>query len=167
MARFARVIIIINEIAGKISSMLIIPLIIIILLELSLRYLLNSPTSWVHEASGFILAAYSVLTGGYALLHKSHVNVDILYGRFSPRTQSSIFIFTWLLFFFYFSVIIWHTGEATFFSIQIWERSPSVWNPIFWPIRLLIPLGSIFIFIQGLIQFIDNLIFIIKGERII
>jgi len=164
---FARVIESMNEMVGKICSLLIPPLFGIILLEVGLRYFFNSPTSWVHESSGYILAAYSVLTGGYALLHNSHVNVDILYSRFSPKIKSTISLFTWPLFFYYLAVIIWRTGESSIFSIQIWERSPSVWGPVFWPIRLLIPIGSIFILLQGLVQFMDNLYFIFKGEKFI
>jgi TRAP-type mannitol/chloroaromatic compound transport system permease small subunit len=161
-----RVVKAINEWVGRVCAFLIVPLIGMILLEVALRFFFNLPTSWVHESSGYLLAAYSVLAGGYALLHRAHVNVDILFTRFSPRKQSVISLFTWVLFFYYFAIIIWRTGEASLFSIQIWEHSPSTWGPLFWPVRLLIPIGSILILLQGIVQFLEDLIFAVQGRKL-
>ena len=165
MKSFISVVTTVNETVGRICSFIILPMVSIILLELLLRALLNHPTNWVHELSGYFLAAYCMLGGGYALLHKAHVNVDILYARFSPRRKSIISLFTWMLFFYFFIVVIWRTGEASLFSIKIWERSTSIWGPLFWPVKLLIPVGSILLLMQGISQFLEDLLFAIRGGK--
>jgi len=166
MIAFMRFVNRLNERIGKVCSFIVVPIISIILLELFLRGAFNRPTSWVHELSGYLLAAYSLLAGGYTLLHGAHVNVDIIFKKFSPRKQSIISLFTWMLFFYLFFVIIWRTGEAGIFSMMIGERSPSTWGPLFWPVRLFIPIGSVLITLQGVVQFLDDLFFAIKGEKL-
>ena len=165
MNSFMRFVNVINEAVGKCCSLLVAPMMGIIVLELVLRFIFASPTNWVHESSGYMLAFYSILGGGYALQGRGHVNVDILLTRFTRRKQRLIALFTWLVFFFYLIVIIWYSGEASIFSIKIWEHSSSAWGPLYWPVRLVIPIGSILMFLQGLVQFIEDLTFVLKREE--
>ena len=51
--------------------------------EVFARYLFNRPTIWVLEVNQYILCFYVALTGGYCMLHDVHVNVEIIYEKFS------------------------------------------------------------------------------------
>ena len=42
------------------------------------RYIFNRPTIWEMEVNQYFLCGYTVLAGGYALLYRFHVNVDII-----------------------------------------------------------------------------------------
>ena len=37
---------------------------------------------------GSLFAGYILLGGGYTLLHRDHVNMDIVYSRFTPRARA-------------------------------------------------------------------------------
>ena len=56
-----------------------------LLFEVVARYMFNSPTSWATEATTMLFVAYTILSGGYLLLHRGHIKVDIFYQQFSPR----------------------------------------------------------------------------------
>ena len=106
MKMFFKVIDRMNELIGKAVSFLILVLIGVIVYEIFVRYLLNSPTIWAHEVSQMVYGAYVILLGGYLQQRNGHVNVDILYQRFKPRTRAIINLFTWLLFFAFCGVIL-------------------------------------------------------------
>lgn len=154
-----------NVVMGKVCSFIAIPLICIVIYELILRYLFDNPTSWVHELSGFLLGAYTLLTAGFVQKSRGHVNVDIFVGKFSARIQTIIRLLTSVLFFFFVGVIIWCTGKGAIESVAMWEHTSTMWGPLYWPVRLYIPIGAILLLLQGIVQFIEDLS-TIKGRKI-
>ena len=154
-----------NEVMGKICSFIVFPLIGIVIYELIMRYIFDSPTSWVHESSGFLLGAYSVLTAGFVQKSKGHVNVDILVGKFSTKNQTIVRLLTSIIFYFFVGVIVWYTGKAAIESIAMWEHTSTMWGPLYWPVRLYIPIGAILLLLQGIVQFIEDLS-TLKGGKI-
>ena len=57
--------------------------------------------------------------GAYVLKHGGHVNVDILYGRFSPRIRAIIDLFTWLLFFYFCGLLLVKGWEMAWDSFVV------------------------------------------------
>jgi len=155
----------INEQTGKLVSYLIIFLVAVILYEILARYLFNSPTIWAHEISQMIYGAYVILLGGYVLKRGGHVNVDILYGRFRPRTRAIIDLFTWLLFFYFCGLLLWKGGEMAWDSFIVRETEPTSFAPPVYPIKMTIPLGALLILLQGLTKFIQDLTLVISGKE--
>ena len=94
MEKFLKTVDRISELSGKGVSFLVIPLVVVILYEIFARYIFQSPTIWVHETAQMIYGAYVILLGAYVLRRNGHVNVEILYGRFAPRTRAAIDLFT-------------------------------------------------------------------------
>ena len=70
-----------NERVGRIVSIWMIPLICLMTFEVFMRYVFFSPTEWGTELVSYIFAAYILLGGGYTLLYKDHVNINVLYNR--------------------------------------------------------------------------------------
>ena len=64
MKRFFKVIDRMNEMIGKAISFLILILVGVIVYEIFVRYILNSPTIWAHEISQMVYGAYVILLGG-------------------------------------------------------------------------------------------------------
>ena len=109
MKRYIRISAFLNEWAGKLVSFLVIPMILFIMTEIFLRYAFNLPTMWVHETTRYLLTAVVVIGGGYTLLHRSHVVVDIIYSRFSPRGKALVdILLTWTLFGLFCGMLFWH-----------------------------------------------------------
>ncbi len=165
MEKFLQAIDRINEQTGKVVSYLILFLVGVILYEILVRYLFNSPTIWAHETSQMIYGAYVILLGGYVLQRGGHVNVDILYHRFKPRTRAIIDLFTWLLFFYFCGLLLWKGGEMAWDSFKILETEPTAFGPPVYPIKMMIPLGALLILLQGLAKFIRDFNLAISGKE--
>lgn len=78
-----------NEVVGRIVSVVAVLFAAIIIYDVILRYVFNEPTRWAFDVSKQLFGFYFVLLGGYALRHKAHVRVDILTERFSPSPSAS------------------------------------------------------------------------------
>ncbi len=163
MKKFLKTIDRISEKTGKGVSYLVIFLTAVILYEIFARYLFKSPTIWVHETAQMIYGAYVLLLGAYAMKQGVHVNVDVFYGKFKPRTRAIIDLFTWLLFFFFCGLILVKGWEMAWGSFQLGETEPTSFAPIVWPIKMTIPLGALLILLQGLAKFIQDLRVAITG----
>jgi TRAP-type mannitol/chloroaromatic compound transport system permease small subunit len=108
-----------------------------------------------------------MLVAAYTLLYKSHVSIDIIYGRFSPRTRGILDIFTYLVFFFPFCTIVFYQGIV--FAQTSWsigETSESAALRIVPLIKTVIPVTFGLILIQGLANFIRGIMLVVKGKEI-
>ena len=165
MKRFFDVIDRTNELLGKAVTYLIILLIVVILYEICVRYLFNSPTIWAHEISQMIFGVYIILLGGYLQQRKGHVNVDILYVRFTPRTRAIINLFTWLLFFCFSGVLFVKGWEMAWDSFLYRETDSTAFAPPIYPLKMMIPLGALLLLLQGLVKYIGDLKLAITGKE--
>src|SRR4030043_2191411 len=137
MGKFVQTIDWVNEQTGKAVSYLLLLLVGVILYEIFVRYLLNSPTIWAYETSQMIFGAYVILLGGYVLKRGGHVNVDIVFSRFQPRTRAVINLFTWLLFFYFCGMLFLKGGEMAWDSFKFRETEPTAFAPPVYPIKMM------------------------------
>jgi len=165
MEKFLKTIDQISEKSGKAVSFLILLLVGVILYEIASRYFFKSPTIWAHEISQMIYGAYVILLGAYVLKRGGHVNVDLLYGRFQPRTRAIIDLFTWLLFFYFCGLLLWKGGEMAWDSFGFRETDSTSFAPPLYPIKMMVPLGALLILLQGLAKFIRDLTFAVTGKE--
>ncbi len=154
-----------NELLGKAISYLIVVLIGVIFYEIFVRYLFNSPTIWAHEISQMIYGVYVILLGGYLQQRGGHVNVDILYHRFTPRTRAIIDLFTWLLFFCFSGVLLVKGWEMAWDSFLYRETDSTAFAPPIYPLKMMIPLGALLLLLQGLVRYIADLRLAITGKE--
>ena len=138
-----------NELLGKAISFLIIPLIIVILYEIVLRYFFNNPTIWAFEVSQMIYGVFIILTGGFLQQRGGHVNVDLLYNRFKPRTRAIINLFTWLFFFAFSGTILVKGWELAWESFLFRESGATDFNPPIYPSKMKIPLRALRLLLRG------------------
>ncbi|MGD8564298.1 MAG: TRAP transporter small permease subunit, partial [Desulfarculaceae bacterium] len=88
-----------NDWLGRWVSFCVIPIAALVLFEVVLRYVFNSPTVWANELTQMLFGAYVILSGAYIMRWGGHVNVDILYSRLSDKTRAVMDIATSFLFF--------------------------------------------------------------------
>lgn len=67
-----------NDCIGRIFSIIVFPMILILVYEVTVRYVFNRPTIWAHELSAILYAIFFLIGGVYALRWDSHVRVDVL-----------------------------------------------------------------------------------------
>lgn len=119
-----------NEVVGRIISVLAIIFAAIIIYDVVLRYVFNEPTRWAFDVSKQLFGFYFVLLGGYALRHKAHVRVDILTEKLGRGGQRITDLLGYVIFFFPFAWVFltrsWDfaarslaQGEVTYGAIQM------------------------------------------------
>lgn len=106
----------------------------VLVLEVVMRYFLNSPTTWAHEASIFLSAVTFIFGGLLCVIRNSHIRVVLLYDFVTGRLRQMLDAPISLLCAFstgFFAWAAWRMVEkATFrpsgaFSL---ETSGSAWN---------------------------------------
>jgi TRAP-type mannitol/chloroaromatic compound transport system permease small subunit len=65
-------------------------LVLLIMVSVGMRYALNINYIWMEEAQWHMFAVGFMFGIGYAVIHDTHVRVDVLAVRFRPRTRAWI-----------------------------------------------------------------------------
>jgi len=162
-----RVIDAISDRVGGAVAWLLLPLTGVLVYAVIMRYAFNAPVLWAHETSLFMYSTIGLLAGAYTLLHKGHVKVDVLLSRFSPRKQALLDVITALLFFIPFcSLVGWFGLEFALRSLATGELWRSVWAPVVWPAKIVIPIAALLLILQAVAKLIRDLHFAIHGREL-
>ena len=98
---------------GKAFSWLIIALMVMVVVEVFKRYALNAPTAWIFDASNMMYGTLFMMCGAYTLSQDGHVRGDFFYGSAAPRTQASLDLVLYFLFFIPGVIALtWEIGRA-------------------------------------------------------
>ncbi len=166
MEAFCRYIDTLNDWAGKVASLLFIPLIFIVTIEVVARYFFNSPTRWAWPVNIQLGAVLIIIGGGHTLLHGGHVAVDVVVLRLSPRARTIIDLVTSVLVFFSVGALLWLAiGEAGW-SVALRERlQMSIWEPPLYPLKIVVAIGVFLLLIQAIAKFIRDLTIVTRSGR--
>jgi TRAP-type mannitol/chloroaromatic compound transport system permease small subunit len=142
---------------AEVSAQLMTLLVLIMCLEVFLRYVLKTPTVWGLEFTTFLFGMHFLLGYSYTEHHHGHVNVDIFASKLPQRMQTILYIVTTSLISLPVCVLlaIWGWDNA-WLSTKTMERSPSAWNPLIWPVKLIMALGFTFLAMQVLSNIIKR-----------
>ncbi len=138
----------INEIVGRILMYLILAVLGLIFGEVVARYLFNRPTLWGMATATWIWGGMSILSGGYVLKEKGHVNMDLLHQHLSERNRVLLEILNAIICLFLAAVLIWVGWKYGWRSISINEHYGQVWNPPVYPIKMTIFVGACLLALQ-------------------
>jgi len=129
-----------------------------------IRYTFNTSSNAWLELQWYLFSAVFLLCGGYTLLHSQHVRIDVVYARFSRRTQLHIDIFGTLFFLLPMAILIMVLSWPAFVNAYVsQEVSSNAGGLIVWPARLLLPVGFFLLTMQGISELIKR-IAIIQGR---
>ena len=123
------------------------------------------PSLWTLEMAQFIMVAYFILGGPYAMQMGAHVRMDLFYGNWSIRKKAWVDCFTVLLLIFYLSVMLYGGLDSTAYSLEYGERAPSLWRPYMWPVKVVMCLGILLMLLQAISELIKD-IATVKGIEI-
>jgi len=150
LVKFLDIIDITNEWIGSKVAYVTLILMLVVVYDVTMRYVFTQPTIWGFEVAEWLLSIMALLGGGYCFLHGGHVKVDILYMRFSPRVKAILDLVTYLGVFVVCIVLLKYGGELAWKSLICQQTSGTMWDPPVWPIRMLCPIGAGLIFFQCL-----------------
>ena len=166
MRAILRVIDAISEWTGKAISWLAVALVMVIVYEVVMRYVFNSPTMWAYETSVMLGGTVYVMGWAYVHRHHGHVRVDVLYSRFSPRRKAIIDVICALLFLFPLLIVLLDASAS--FMRHAWSVNERLivtyWMPPAAPFRTIVMIGLSLFALQSVAQFIRDLSLLIRNK---
>ena len=148
MDAFIRVVRLLSRITGVAAALLIALAVLVICEMVFERYVLNHTTIWQIDVVTYSIIAATFVGSPYVLMHRGHVNVDILPMHSGPRFRYWLALFTMLLSagfvlaLFLLTASYWHEAWA-----NNW-KSDTVWRSRMWVPILAMPVGLGLLFLQ-------------------
>jgi TRAP-type mannitol/chloroaromatic compound transport system permease small subunit len=143
---------------GKMVGWLIVPLSFLVAYDVVLRYGFNSPTVWVWDINVQFLGAMVAIGGASALLHDGHVGVDVILVLLSRKKRIMVELVTSLFFFLGSGVLLWSGLQQAAISVKTREISETFFAPPLYPLKVLIAIGFLLLFLEGISKFIRNIV---------
>ena len=115
------------------------------------------PSLWTLESAQFLMVAYYILGGAYAIQLEANVRMDLFYGEWSVRKKAWFDLFTIFFLIFYLVVLLYGGIESTQYSFEYNQRSRTAWQPYLWPIKAVMCVGFILMLLQAVAEFFKDL----------
>lgn len=140
---------------GKVFAWCALLLTLLISWEVFSRYALNNPHAWVLDAQIMLYGTMFMTAGAYTLSKNGHVRGDVLYGFFQPRTQATVDLVLYIVFFLPGIIALtwagWiYAGESLAIREQTFSADPL---PLY-PFKYVIPLAGFTLLLQGLVEIV-------------
>jgi TRAP-type mannitol/chloroaromatic compound transport system permease small subunit len=151
---------------GKAFAWLILVLTLGVSYEVFVRYVLRAPTTWAFDFSYITYGALFLMAGAYTLSRNGHVRADVVYRLWKPRTQASVEFVLYIIFFLPAVLAFMYSGW-NYAAMSIRFREVSIFSPAgvpVFPLKTLVPVTGLLLFLQGIAEVIRCVICIRVGE---
>lgn len=128
-----------------------------VLYEVVARTAFDQPTLWSNETTVYVSAVAYLIAGGYALLYRRHVRIDLVYDRLSERTRARLDLVTFVFFVIYIGGLVWVGTTMGWTSFTQSEGTGTPWNPPIWPVKFAIPIAGALLLLQGVANLLRDL----------
>lgn len=151
---------------GKAAAWLVVALMLLVCAEVFKRYLLNMPTAWIFDATNMLYGSLFMLCGAYTLAQNGHVRGDFLYSSMKPRTQATLDLILYIVFFLPGVAALVYAGmNFASASWRILEHSNvTADGPPVYPFKTVIPIAGALIMLQGVAEIMRCVICLRTGE---
>ena len=156
----------VSTFVGQAFSWLIVTLTFMISWEVFSRYALDTPHSWALDVMVMQYGTLFMMAGAYTLAKNGHVRGDVLYSFFMPRTQATIDLILFVLFFI--PGVFALTWAGYFYAAESWaineHSNITAEGPPVYPFKTMMPLAGGFLLMQGIVEIIRCVICIQQGR---
>ena len=139
---------------GQAFSWLIVGLTLLISWEVFSRYALDNPHAWAFDAMIMLYGTLFMMAGAYTLSKNGHVRGDVLYSFFQPRTQASLDLLLYIVFFIPGVIALTYAGY--FYAAESWaineHSNITADGPPVYPFKTVIPLAGGVLLLQGIVE---------------
>lgn len=139
---------------GKAFAWLIMAMTLAVSYEVFMRYVLNNPTSWAFDVTYIMYGALFMMGGAYTLSRDGHVRADFLYRLWRPRTQATLELVLYFLFFIpgILALIFagWRYAGRSWRYLEVSSFSPA--NIPIYQFKTIIVAAGILLLLQGFAQ---------------
>jgi TRAP-type mannitol/chloroaromatic compound transport system permease small subunit len=151
---------------GKAAAWLMIALMLVVCAEVFKRYILNAPTAWIFDAQNMLYGSLFMLAGAYTLAQNAHVRGDFLYSSMRPRTQASLDLVLYFVFFVPgIAALIYAGTDYAADSWRIAEHSNvTADGPPVYHFKTVIPIAGSLLMLQGLAEILRCIVCLQTGE---
>ena len=156
----------ITDFLGYVSGWLVPAMMILVAVEVFMRYVLHDPAMVADEFSAYMLVALSYLGLAYTWRQGGHVRITLLVSRLPVKAASWIRLCV-LIMIFIFMVGITHAGwEMIVYAREINLRSDTwLTFPLFWP-QLTVFIGFLFLTLMLPLEIVRVFLKIRSGEAV-
>ncbi len=143
---------------GKAFAWCILILTVAVAYEVFVRYALRDPTSWAFDISYMMYGSLFMMAGAYTLSRDGHVRGDVVYRLWKPKTQATVEMVLYFLFFFpgiFAFIFAGADYAAESWSYNYGTGEVSINSPANVPIsqfKTIIPIAGALLLVQGLAQ---------------
>lgn len=127
-------------------------------------FLFRTPAQWTVEMSQYTLATYYLVGGAYSIQLGANIRMDLFYGNWTPRTKSMFDAITVLFLIFFLAVLLYGGIESAIYSYPN-HRSPTLWRPLWWPIKSIMSFGVFLMLLQAVSEFFKDILRL-RGEDV-
>ncbi len=141
-------------------------LVLLIFVDVILRYLFAVTSAWVIELEWHLFALIFILGAAYALQQDQHVRVDVFYTHFSPRKKAWVNLLGTLFFLIPWCLIIIYTSykyAENSFAVREVSADPGG-LPARYLIKFSVTLGFGLLLLQAIALSLKSIAIIIKKE---
>jgi TRAP-type mannitol/chloroaromatic compound transport system permease small subunit len=150
---------------GQAFAWLIVLLTLMICGEVFSRYVLNEPHDWALNAQIMMYGTLFMMAGAYTLAKSGHVRGDVLYGFFQPRTQATVDLVLYFVFFLPGIIALtWAGWTYANESLAIREKTFSATPLPLYPFKFIVPLAGAILLLQGLVEIVRCVLCLRDGE---
>jgi TRAP-type mannitol/chloroaromatic compound transport system permease small subunit len=154
-----------NRVVGRFAMYLLFVLAAILLASTLSRLFVGAAFNWALEMSQFILSAYYLLGGAYAVQQDSHVRMDVFYAHLPAKQRAVTDALTIFLVIFYLVVLFMGGISSTNYAITYKQQNYSAWAPLLWPIKVVMTIGIFLMLLQCISTFFKD-VAIARGKPI-
>ena len=126
------------------------------------KFLFRTPANWTVEMSQYTLAAYYLLGGAYSIQLGANIRMDLFYGAWSYRRKAWFDVITVLFLIFFLVVLLYGGIESALYSYPN-HRAPTLWRPLWWPIKAIMSVGVFLMLLQSISEFFKDILRL-RGE---
>ncbi len=128
-------------------ALLSVPLVMIVLYAVFMRYVLNSAPTWSEEIARYLMVWMSLMAISAAMRRGQHIGLTFVIEKTGPRLRKFIDLLAYALILLFFVVLLVKGIDMTIFVAP--QRSPSVNIPMWIP-YLSVPVAGFLMVIQTL-----------------
>jgi TRAP-type mannitol/chloroaromatic compound transport system permease small subunit len=165
MQRFLLTVDKLSTLVGHLFSFLILALTLQVSWEVFSRYALDDPHAWAFDVMIMFYGTLFMMAGAYTLAKNGHVRGDVLYGFFEPRTQATIDLTLYVVFFIPGVFALTYAGY--YYAAESWaireHSNVTAEGPPIYPFKTIIPIAGAFLLLQGIVEIIRCVICLKQG----
>jgi TRAP-type mannitol/chloroaromatic compound transport system permease small subunit len=143
------------DLIGRAASWLALVIVVVMAVNVVLRYLFSYGSVWAQELEWHLLAPLILFGIPYALLKGDHVRVDVFFEKFKPANQYRVEIVSQILGILIAVAFLWLSIGYVQQSFVIGEQSADPGGlPYRWALKALIPAGFLLLALQSIASLI-------------